>query len=351
MRFGGDEFAVIIPDLKQSGEIERVLQNILDQFKIPFEILEHELYVTVSIGYSFYPLDETDPEMLLSNADVAMYEAKENGRNTFRRYNPEMIDQLHNYVDVHHGLIKALENGEFLLYYQPQLDIASGKITGAEALIRWNHPEKGIVSPAEFIQIAEKTGLIVPIGEWVLRTASLQVKTLHEQGFDAFVMAVNLSARQFGEDGFTQKVIEIIRETGIDPSFIELELTESILINSTNMVFKILEDFKEAGFALSIDDFGTGYSSLSYLKLFPINKLKIDQAFTKNVTQGGSDSDLVRAIIAMASALHLTTIAEGVETEEQLNLIREMGCDEIQGYLIAKPMPGDDLEVFLTHQK
>lgn len=350
-RFGGDEFTVIIPDLKQPEEIERVLQNILDQFKAPFAILEHELYVTVSIGYSFYPLDETDPEMLLSNAEAAMYAAKETGRNTFRRYNSEMISLLNNYVDVHHGLIKAIEKGEFLLYYQPQFDIASEKIIGAEALIRWNHPEKGIVNPGEFIQIAEKTGLIVPIGEWVLRTACQQVKTLHKQGFDSFVIAVNLSARQFGEEGFAQKVIEIIRETGIDPAFIELELTESILINNANTVLKVLEYFKDAGFALSIDDFGTGYSSLSYLKLFPIDKLKIDQAFTRNVTLGGSDSDLVRAIIAMASALHLTTIAEGVETQEQLTFMQAMGCNEIQGYLIAKPMPGDELEVFLTHQK
>jgi len=350
-RFGGDEFAVLIPDLHHVEEIETILRNIYDKFTSPFEIFDHVIYVTLSIGYSFYPADETDPDLLLRNADAAMYNAKESGRNTYRRYYPEMTAYIQSQLTLQNGLIAALQNGEFLLYYQPQLNIESGMITGVEALIRWNHPERGIVSPVEFIPVAEKTGLIVPMGEWILRTAFQQLNSWYSQGLPPLTMAVNLSSRQFKEENFPNKVIKILNETGVDPNSIELELTESILLEDTAKVLKILTDFKREGFQLSLDDFGTGYSSLSYLKLFPIDKLKIDQSFIKNMTTGGSDINLVKAIIAMGKALDLTTIAEGVELQEQFDFLGQEGCDEIQGYLVGKPMCASELEAFLNERK
>lgn len=347
-RFSGDEFAVLLPDLHAEKEIEEILQNVHDHFASPFEILEHTLYITLSIGYNFYPLDATNSDILIRNADAAMYAAKESGRNKYRRYLLEMTDYVQSQLSVQNGLIDALKNDEFVLYYQPQLNIETGLITGAEALIRWNHPGKGILSPAEFISIAEKTGLIVPIGEWVLRSACKQLKNWNIQGIDHFTMAINLSSRQFKEENFFKKIMDIFHETGIDPNNIELELTESILLEETAKVLKILTDFRRVGIHLSLDDFGTGYSSLSYLKLFPINKLKIDQSFVKNITAYGSDSNLVKAIIAMGRALNLTTIAEGVELQEQFDFLRQEGCDEIQGYLLGKPMSAEQFEIFLS---
>lgn len=348
-RFGGDEFAILIPDLKRVEEIEDILQHVYDHFTPPFEILEHTLHITMSLGYNFYPLDATNSEMLFRNADAAMYAAKESGRNKYRRYRPEMTNYIQSQLTVQNGLINALKNDEFVLYYQPQANIATGKITGMEALIRWNHPERGVLSPAEFIHIAEKTGLIVPIGEWVLRSAFKQIKSWNSQGIDNLTMAINLSSRQFKEENFFNKTMEIFHEMGVDLNTIELELTESILLEETAKVLKILTDFKMAGIKLSLDDFGTGYSSLSYLKLFPINKLKIDQSFVKNITAYGSDSNLIKAIIAMARALNLTTIAEGVEKQEEFDFLRQEGCDEIQGYLLGKPMPADQFEIFLNN--
>jgi len=350
-RFGGDEFAVLIPDLHMEEEIETILQNVYDQFTAPFVILEHILYVSLSIGYSFYPLDETDSEMLLRNADAAMYHAKESGRNKYCRYQSEMTAYIQDELKIQNELINALKNEDFLLYYQPQMNIGNSIVTGAEALIRWNHPERGIVSPGDFISIAEKTGLIVPIGEWVLRTACQQLKNWNDQGIETFTMAINLSSRQFKEENFFNKTIDILNEIGVDPKDIELELTESILIDDTSKIFNILSAFKTFGIQFSLDDFGTGYSSLSYLKHFPISKLKIDQSFVKNVMTDGNDSTLVKAIIAMGKALNLTTIAEGVELAEQLEFLRQEGCDEIQGYFLGKPMPASQFEVFFNERK
>lgn len=350
-RFGGDEFALILPDLKEADEIEHLLQKFLNQLVSPFDVLEHTLHITVSIGYSFYPTDETDTEMLLRNADAAMYDAKESGRNMYRRYQPEMTDYVQSELKIQNELISAHKNGEFFLCYQPQMNIESGIVTGAEALIRWRHPERGIVPPIEFIHVAEKTGLIVPLGEWILRTACEQLKRWHDEGIRPFTMAINLSARQFREENFLKKAIDIFTETGIDPKAIELELTESILIEDTAKIFNILTAFKTLGVNFSLDDFGTGYSSLSYLKHFPISKLKIDQSFVKNMTTNGSDGTLVKAIIAMGEALNLTTIAEGVESQEQFDLLRQEGCNEIQGYLLGKPMPSAQFEVFFNERK
>ncbi|MGB5965809.1 MAG: EAL domain-containing protein [Sulfurimonadaceae bacterium] len=348
--FGGDEFAVVIPGLVDVDEIEHVIQSVTDRFKVPFAILEYQLFVAFSIGYSFYPLDDSNIDNLLRNADTAMNRAKELGPSHHQRYSIEMTDRASMHLSMHNGLRRALNEGELVLHYQPQTDLKSGVMTGVEALVRWQHPQEGLISPAQFIPVAEETGLIVPMGEWILRTACLQAKGWQEQGLTPFTMAVNLSSRQFKEEGFAQSVIEIIHETGVEPKYIELELTESILIDNEYSVRKSLDDFKNAGISLSIDDFGTGYSSLSYLKRFPIDKLKIDQSFIRDVIVDKSEATLVRAIISMAKALELKTIAEGVETQEQLDFLRAEGCEEVQGYLLGRPMPAEQLQDFLKNR-
>ncbi|MDP3864679.1 MAG: EAL domain-containing protein [Rhodoferax sp.] len=337
-RFGGDEFAVVLADVGHVDDVVRVAQHVADGFKEPFDILGQELFVTFSIGITLYPFDDGDVDKLLRNADSAMYAAKATGRNGYRFYATAMTERATQHLALQTGLRRALERGEFILHYQPQLDIVSHRIIGVEALVRWQHPQKGLIPPAEFIPVAEESGLIVPLGEWALRTACLQAKAWQEQGVAFVHMAVNLSARQFREKEFSQRVLEILNETGLAPQYLELEITESILVDRLTSVSTILREFKQAGIMISLDDFGTGYSSLSYLKRFPIDKLKIDQSFVREVLTDANDASLVRAIIAMAQALGLKTIAEGVETRDHLDFLRTEGCDEIQGYHIARPL-------------
>ncbi|MDP2440479.1 EAL domain-containing protein [Rhodoferax sp.] len=337
-RFGGDEFAVVLADVGHVDDVVRVAQHVADGFKEPFDILGQELFVTFSIGITLYPFDDGDVDKLLRNADSAMYAAKATGRNGYRFYATAMTERATQHLALQTGLRHALERGEFILHYQPQLDIVSHRIIGVEALVRWQHPQKGLIPPAEFIPVAEESGLIVPLGEWALRTACLQAKAWQEQGVAFVHMAVNLSARQFREKEFSQRVLEILNETGLAPQYLELEITESILVDGLASVSTILREFKQAGIMISLDDFGTGYSSLSYLKRFPIDKLKIDQSFVREVLTDANDASLVRAIIAMAQALGLKTIAEGVETRDHLDFLRTEGCDEIQGYHIARPL-------------
>lgn len=340
-RFGGDEFAVIIAEVEHADDVVQVAQHIVDGFKEPFDIFGHELFVTLSMGITLYPLDDGNVENLLRNADSAMYAAKAACRDCYRFYAASMTAHATERLNLQAGLRHALDQGEFILHYQPQLDIGSNRITGVEALVRWQHPEKGMVSPAQFIPAAEATGLIVPLGEWVLRTACLQAKAWHDQGLPPMRMAVNLSARQFREPLFPHRVLEILNETGLDPQYLELEITESILADGLESVSTVLQEFKRAGITIALDDFGTGYSSLSYVKRFPIDKLKIDQSFVRDMLTSASDASLVRAVIAMARALRLTVIAEGVEMQGQLDSLRAEGCDEIQGYHIARPMPAE----------
>ncbi|MBI5751818.1 MAG: EAL domain-containing protein [Hydrogenophilales bacterium] len=340
-RFGGDEFAVVLADVGHVDDAVQVAQHVVDGFKEPFDILGHEMFVTFSMGITLYPFDDSNVENLLRNADSAMYSAKAAGRNCYRFYAVAMTARATERLALQTGLRRALDQGEFILHYQPQLEFESGRVIGVEALVRWQHPDKGMIAPAQFIPVAEETGLIVPIGEWILREACLQAKAWQEQGQPHLRMAVNLSARQFKDPLFPHRVLEILNETGLDPQSLELEVTESILVDGLESVSAVLRDFKRAGIMISLDDFGTGYSSLSYLKRFPIDKLKIDQSFVRDVLIDADDASLVRAIIAMARALRLRVIAEGVETQEQFDFLRADGCDEIQGYHIARPMPAE----------
>ncbi len=350
-RFNGDQFAIIIPELAKKEDIEHVIQSVLDRFKVPFIFFENEFFVTFSIGVSYYPLDDTHAENLLRNADTAMYHAKDLGKNLYQNYTIEMTNQANINLSLMNGLRRAIKEEEFVLYYQPQIDLKSGLVIGVEALIRWQDPKDGMISPAQFIPVAEEMGLIVPMGEWVVRTACEQAKSWQEQGLPPITMAINLSSREFKEEGFSKKIIQIINETGLEAKYVELELTESILIENETSVHMALSDFKKEGIGLSIDDFGTGYSSLSYLKRFPIDKLKIDQSFVRDITIDKNDATLVRAIISMALALGLKTIAEGVETKEQLDFLRHEGCEEIQGYLLGRPMPAEQIQDLLKNRQ
>ncbi|MDD5211794.1 MAG: EAL domain-containing protein, partial [Sulfuricurvum sp.] len=350
-RFGGNEFAVLVPELKDLHHIEKMTYFIFEMFKEPIKIDDHELFITLSIGSTIYPLDDISSENLLRNADTAMHLAKKMGRNQHQCYSKELTNQVTMALSLQNALRNAIKNEELCLYYQPQMNLETGIIIGAEALVRWQHPEEGLKSPVEFIPIAEESGLIVPMGDWILRAACKQAKEWQQQGMSNFTIAVNLSARQFKEEGFAQRAIQIIHESMVKTSFIELELTESIFAENTLMVFETLNIFKQAGIKISLDDFGTGYSSLSYLKLFPIDKLKIDQSFVRDVLVDKSDASLVRAIIAMGKALGLTTIAEGVETKEQLDFLHREGCEEIQGYFLSKPIPAHEFTRFWRNRE
>lgn len=349
-RFGAAEFAVMLAQVAQVGDVTRVAQHVIDRFKEPIDILGSELFVTFSMGITLYPADDADVDTMLRNANSALYSAKAVGSNSYQFYSAAMTERAARNLALQTGLRRALEKREILLHYQPQVECASGRIIGVEALARWQHPDRGMVSPAQFIPVAEETGLIVPIGEWVLRTACFQAKAWQDQGIPPMRMAVNLSARQFMDPRFARRVLEILDETGLDARYLELEITESTLMDGLDSVNTMLQSFKRAGILISLDDFGTGYSSLSYLKRFPIDKLKIDQSFVRDLLTDPGDASLVRAVIAMARALRLTVIAEGVETQGQCDFLRALGCDELQGYRIARPMPAEQvLDFFMSY--
>ena len=346
-RFGADEFAVILAEVAHTDDVTRVARNVVDKFKESIDILGNEFFVTFGMGIALYPVHGADVDTILRNANSAMCSAKAMGSNNYQFYSAAMTERATRHLALQTGLRHALDKHELLLHYQPQIECASGRIIGVEALVRWQHPDQGIISPAQFIPVAEETGLILPLGEWVLRTACLQAKAWQEQGLPPMRMAVNLSPRQFKGPQFARRVIEILDETGLEARYLELEITESALIDGLDAVNAVLQDFKQAGILISLDDFGTGYSSLSYLKRFPIDKIKIDQSFVRDVLTDVSDASLVRAVIAMARALRLTVIAEGVETQGQCDFLRTDGCDELQGYHIARPMPAEQILEFV----
>lgn len=347
-RQGGDEFLVVLPDLRGMDAITPVLLKIREQLQQPFEFDGHELTTSASIGIAIYPDDGHDFDTLLKKADTAMYQAKDAGRNGYRFFDEQMNVKAVEHLQLKNGLRRALERGEFELHYQPQIDLASGRIIGAEALLRWNQPEQGMIVPARFIPVAEDSGLIVPIGEWVIQEACRQGVAWQRAGLPDLVMAVNLSAVEFKRGDVEHKVTRALRDSGLDPHRLELELTESVLIHNTEQVLATVQRLKRLGVTLSIDDFGTGYSSLSYLKRFEVDKLKIDRSFVRDLATDEEDAAIIRAIIQMARSLNLRTIAEGVEDAGLLTRLRVLGCDEAQGYCFARPMPATSFAAFVT---
>lgn len=348
-RQGGDEFLVVLTNVSDTDAITGVAEKILEKIEETFHIEGNEIATSLSIGIAVYPDDSRDVDTLLNLADTAMYHAKEAGRNAYRFYTEQMNEDAHEHQRIRVGLRRALERDEFILYYQPQIDLTSGAVVGAEALIRWNHPEQGFLPPGRFIPIAEESGLIVPMGDWVLREACRQTVAWQKAGLPELVVAVNVSAMQFKRGDLEQSVLQALDESGLAPKFLELELTESILIQDTEKVLETVQRLKSRGLLLSIDDFGTGYSSLSYLKRFNVDKLKIDRSFVCDMANNPNDAVIIRAIIQMARSLNLKTIAEGVEDEHMLAFLRLQYCDEAQGYYFARPMPADEFARYLAN--
>jgi diguanylate cyclase (GGDEF)-like protein len=347
-RFGGDEFLIILPMMENIEEIESAAENMMKAFKAPTRIKEQEFFVTASCGIAVYPLDGTCSEMLIKSADMAMYEAKGNGKNSYSFWTPVMKEAVQEKMKLTNDLYRAIEQEEFILYYQPQVHIESGRIIGLEALIRWQHPERGLISPGLFIPLAEQTGLIHKMGEWVLKTACAQNKEWQEKGYDPGVMAVNLSVEQFRGNRLIEVIEKALEESGLDPKFLELEITESVAIKEPNYIVKMLRDMKALGVSISIDDFGTEYSSLSRLKELPIDRLKLAMEFVRGIDMGEKDEAIAVVIINLAKSLGMRVIAEGVEKETQLNFLKSRVCDEVQGFYFYHPMPADEVEKILT---
>jgi diguanylate cyclase (GGDEF)-like protein len=338
-RQGGDEFVVLLSEAEHWEDAATIARRILDSVAQPHSIDQHDLHVTTSIGVSVYPTDGIDSETLIKNADTAMYQAKENGRHSYRFFTPEMNVRAVERQSIEGDLRRALGRQEFALHYQPKIDLKTGAISGAEALIRWTHPTRGVVSPAQFVHVAEECGLILPIGNWVLREACAQARAWVDGGLPATTMAVNVSAIEFQAENFLEGVFAILEETGLDPRSLELELTESVLMKRVESTAFILQTLREAGVQVAIDDFGTGYSSLSYLRKFPVDALKIDQSFVRQISTAGDDTTIVTAVINMARSLRLRIVAEGVETREELAFLQAHQCDEAQGYFFSRPVP------------
>jgi diguanylate cyclase (GGDEF)-like protein/PAS domain S-box-containing protein len=337
-RQGGDEFVVLLSEMEQSEDAAISALRMLQAVAEPHSIDHHDLHVTTSIGVSVYPDDGKDAETLIKNADTAMYQAKENGRQSYQFFKPAMNVRAVERQSIEENLRRALERQEFLLHYQPKINLRTGEITGAEALIRWTHPTRGPVSPAQFIPIAEDCGLILPIGQWVLREACKQARAWVDAGLPLATMAVNISSMEFRDDGFLESVFTTLKETGLDPKSLELELTESVLMKRAESAASVLKTLRASGVQIAVDDFGTGYSSLSYLRKFPIDALKIDQSFVRQITTARDDTTIVTAVISMGRSLNLRVVAEGVETQEELEFLRAHLCDEAQGYYFSRPV-------------
>ena len=342
-RLGGDEFTVILEDITNTEDATIVARKILEVMGKPFYLDGHEVFVTTSIGIAIFPLDGQGLDGLLKNADTAMYRAKEQGRNNYQFYTADMNAKAVEHLIMESSLRHALDRDEFVLHFQPQIDLHSREITGMEVLLRWNHPELGLLYPNQFMLLAEETGLIISIGEWVLNKACAQAALWQSQGLPPMRIAVNLSALQFRENNLVATVADALDLAGLDPQHLELEITESFLMDNVDSAIAKLRALSNLGVHLAIDDFGTGYSSLSYLKKFPLNTLKIDQSFVRDISTDPDDAAIAEAIIALAQTLNLRVMAEGVETEEQINFLRTRGCDQAQGFLISHPVPAQDI--------
>lgn len=350
-RLGGDAFAFILREIRQPEDGMVVIQKLTKSLARPFVIEEHELFVSVSIGITLYPDDGHQASTLIKNADIALTRAKSAGRNNSQFYKPTMGDQVDRRLLLEKNLRQALDKQEFILHYQPKISVREHKIVGMEALVRWNHPESGMVSPGEFIPVAEECGLIIPMGAWILSMACRQTQAWLEAGFGPLKVAVNLSPRQFRQHGLHEMIQKTLQETGIPPESLELEVTESMMVESVEDAIHLLNKLRSLGLSIAMDDFGTGYSSLRYLKQFPIQTLKIDQSFVRDLNHDINDTAIIHAIIAMSKSLKLRVVAEGVETQEQLDFLRENGCDEIQGYFYSRPLTADAFVRFLQEKK
>ena len=337
-RVGGGEFAIVLTNIQDTRTAMATAQRVIAEMAAKFSIMGHSMNISFNIGTSIFPDHGKNAEELIQSADVALYSAKQEGPNEARLFTEEMNVPIMEQLTLEHGLGMALDRNELFLVYQPQVDIRTKTITGLEALLRWQHPKLGLVPPAKFIGIAEHSGVIVPIGEWVLRSACAQAKIWQEAGLPAVPIAVNVSAVQFRQQGFPDLVRKVLRDTRLDPRYLELELTESLLLTNADVMFSILQDLREMGVKLAIDDFGTGYSSLSYLRQFQVNRLKIDRSFVQDVAENSDDAAITTAIIKMAKALNLEVLAEGVETEAQMAFLRAAQCFDVQGYYFSKPI-------------
>jgi diguanylate cyclase (GGDEF)-like protein len=342
-RIGGDKFALLTENHQNLMDISTCAQRLIEKLNAPYMLGRKDCHVTLSIGISVFPTDGNDSRALLKAADVAMYRAKAAGRNNYLYYSPSMNVHTVERLELESDLSHALERGEFLIHYQPKVDTMSGRITGTEALLRWKHPLRGLIPPTDFIPLAEETGLIVPIGEWVLATACARTKAWQDEGLNKLSVAVNLSARQFADPMLLPMLTRIIRASGLDPSCLELEITESMVMSYADCAVLVLKNLKTFGVQIAIDDFGTGYSSLAYLKRFPIDTLKVDRSFIRDIPADSGDKKITRAIIAMAHSLNLKVVAEGVETADQLKFLRAQRCDTVQGYFLHRPLPESEV--------
>jgi len=350
-RFGGDEFVIALVDVADEQDVYLITEKLLRELGRPFVIRDRELFVTTSIGISLYPHDGTDTSELIRNADASMYHAKELGKNNYQRYSPILHARSPKRLELETSLRHALDRQEFRLHYQPKIDLITGRLRGMEALLRWQHPEIGLIAPLEFISLLEETGLIVKVGAWVLQTACVQTKAWQVAGFPDLRVAVNLSARQFTQHNLSETVVKALRASGLQPRCLELELTESILIEHSETTLASLRELSGMGIQLAIDDFGTGYSSLSYLTRFPIDTLKIDRSFVHDIATDPDDAAIVQAVIVMAHSLGLTVVAEGVETKDQFNYLRRNRCDEIQGNFFSRPLAPEAFTLLLEEHR
>jgi diguanylate cyclase (GGDEF)-like protein len=350
-RFGGDEFTILLRDMKDKAEVQQIASRIVEHFKRPFTIVGYDLFITVSLGISVYPRDGRNPESLIRCADMAMYHVKQAGKNQYAFYNTEMTRVAKEQLQLEVKLRKAFEQRELFLNYQPRVNLNTGKVSGMEALMRWQDPDLGRVSPEEFIPLAEETGLIVPMGKWALRTACRQTREWQNMGLRDLTLSVNISTLQFQQMDIVEMILGVLQETDLDPHFLELEITESLFMVEREEALRKLNLLVEKGIKISIDDFGTGYSSLNYLRYLPVNVIKIDKEFLRNIGKVAYDEALAEAIIAMAHSLNLRVVAEGIETETQYRFIQAKGCDEMQGYFFSKPVDAVTFETLAFHDQ
>ncbi|MCH1626512.1 sensor domain-containing protein [Ferdinandcohnia quinoae] len=347
-RMGGDEFVCVLEDIRDEKEAEQYAKKILEAFSTPYLLNETVIYVTTSVGISTFPYDGDEVEMLITNADSAMYVAKKKGRNQYEMSNADISAGGFEKLLIENNLRRALENDELSLYFQPQVNLKSNRIMSMEALLRWKHPDLGMILPGEFIPIAEETGLILPIGDWVIRTACHKMKEWQDDGYPPIRVAVNLSAGQFLQNDLVEKIRNVLTEVSLDPTYLELEITENMVMQDVHKAIDVLQQLKELGVWISIDDFGTGYSSLNYLKDFPVDTLKIDRSFIYDIDKNPSSVALTKAITTLAHDLKLKVIAEGVENYKQLSMVKQFSCDVVQGYYFSQPLSYDHVVRYLN---